>query len=58
MTNVVSEQVSTGVTACITVLGGAVPQVADDTEPAGLTPETVEVGKPPVTGWVPTAAQT
>lgn len=58
MTSVVSEQDSTGVTACITLLDGAVLQFADDTEPAGLIPETVEAGKPLSIGWALTAAQT
>ena len=45
VTDVVSEQFLTGVTACITLPGGTASQVTDA---ADLIPETVEAGKPRV----------
>ena len=58
MTTVVSEQVSTGVTACIILPGDAVPQIAEDGTSTGGFPDPVEAGEPVLTGWLPTAAQT
>ena len=57
VTTVVSEQLSTGVTACITLPGDATPQIGEDPVAMGLFPDE-EAAEPLLTGWLPTAAQT